>query len=69
MSGKMMLRVNDVEIHWNDEPRRVARPCVTCAKKTKGRTWGVGGLKKPSCVGCAITAGFDKVKKIYGVPK
>jgi hypothetical protein len=69
MSSRMMMQVNELEINWDDSSRRVERPCQDCGKPTCGRTWGLGGLKKPSCLSCSISTGIKKIQQIYGTQK
>ena len=61
--GMMRLVINGLQVNWDDSPRRILKPCVKCGKKTRGRTWGGGGLKKPSCIGCSIDLAFAKAKE------
>ena len=65
MSGSLTLKINDLEMSWDEDSRRKERSCVKCGKSTRGRTWGVGGIKKPACVGCAMDIALSKAKTVY----
>jgi hypothetical protein len=68
MNGKttvLTLKVNDLELHWDEEQWRVEKPCEKCQKKTRGRHWTGGGLKKPAHVACAIDLFMKRALSIY----
>lgn len=65
-TGRMTLTVNDLEVSWDENSRRSAKPCSKCGKPTQGRATNGGGITTPSCVSCAVAVTIDKALKVYG---
>lgn len=63
--AKASLTINAPEVSWDEDSRRVLKPCFECKTPTRGRMTGVGGIKTPACVSHALGSVIDKALKIY----
>lgn len=56
------LTINGIEMIWDEDSRRVLKPCFKCAAPTKGRM-SAGGIRTPACITHALDSAFDKALK------
>lgn len=66
--GITSFRVNDLEMNWDEDSRRVLKPCVKCSKPTRGRMANGGGIKKAAHISCAMALTIDSAVKVYAPP-
>jgi hypothetical protein len=64
--AEMEWTINGLQLDWNEDSKRKARPCFGCKAPTKGRArWdgppSASWIGRAACVGCAIA---DTVKTI-----